>query len=576
MKFLILSLRILGILLLAAAIPAVGYFLARQGPVSMDKVDLSAVKDPPPPEFVERWEKTLLRERQLLSRLELEEYADEDVQLLEDILVVYDEMLGYDPPNFWDIHSRQEELEFLRQNLVAYDWFEESRQLEAEGDRFLETDLLEEARFAYKRAASLQVRINTECSRSDYFDPLRSTRLSRKSYLLEAEPLYRKSRLLESEAEFAAEAGDFDLARKKIQEALVLQQRLVHQYMDTPQASLFRLTELENRLKTLLSAEIHEQIQAWVGRAQRLVDEQNLTEAKVEFARALEAQRKLNIRFPDSNYASSEKLKLLEREIEKIRGRSDLEELQRGWAVLGGMLVKREVYNVRERLPGLLQESRALLDRYPLSRKTLEPFEFRLSYLDLIQEDLGAIQDLVYAQLRPYPEQPGQSILGVEVSQNLFERVMGNNPSSRRDPTYPVDRVTFEECQTFCERLSWILGMEVRLPTAEGLRQLAGRESPERRSGEYWSFENSEGAVQAVGSSPASPDGLHDLLGNVSEWTIHRGTGEASIFGGSAAHGILQLVELPVEAGDPSQRQTLVGFRFVVVREAGGSLALRE
>ena len=544
----------------------------------MDEVDLSAKmgKASPPPEFLDRWEKTLERERHFLSRLQMDQYADEDVTLLEEILVVYDEMLGFDPPNYWDIHSRREELEILRQNLVAYEWYEESRRLEAEGDDYREDDLLEEARFSYKRAASLQVRINADCSKSEYFDPLRATRLNRESYLLEAEPLYRKSRLLQSEAEFAAEAGDYDVARKKIQEALVLQQRLVHQYMDTPQASMFRLAELENRLNTLLSAEIHDQIQARVDRAHRLIEEQNLTDAEAEFSRALEAQRKLNIRFPDSNYASSEKLKVLERQIEEIRGRADLEGLQTRWHGFAGLLQNRQVFRAREVLPGLLEHSRNLLDRYPLSRDLLEPYEFRLSYLDLIQEDLDAIQDQVYAQLRPYPEHPGRSLLGVEVNQSLFERVMGNNPSSRRAGDLPVDRVTLAECKAFCERLSWILGLEIQLPGIDGLMRVVEREAPENRADAYWSFENTEGEVRPVGSSPASPDGIHDLLGNVGEWALDPATGEAMVFGGGAAHGILQLIEVPMEAEDPGIRKTLVGFRFVVVRERGASIARLE
>jgi hypothetical protein len=53
-----------------------------------------------------------------------------------------------------------------------------------------------------------------------------------------------------------------------------------------------------------------------------------------------------------------------------------------------------------------------------------------------------------------------------EVTQAQWQAVLGSNPSRfTGDPRLPVERVTWDDCQVFCKRLSGKVGMTIRLPT---------------------------------------------------------------------------------------------------------------
>ncbi|MBR4803710.1 MAG: SUMF1/EgtB/PvdO family nonheme iron enzyme, partial [Bacteroidales bacterium] len=52
-----------------------------------------------------------------------------------------------------------------------------------------------------------------------------------------------------------------------------------------------------------------------------------------------------------------------------------------------------------------------------------------------------------------------------EVTQELWQAVMGNNPSSFKGSSNPVERVSWEDCQEFITRLNSLTGYNFRLPT---------------------------------------------------------------------------------------------------------------
>lgn len=129
-----------------------------------------------------------------------------------------------------------------------------------------------------------------------------------------------------------------------------------------------------------------------------------------------------------------------------------------------------------------------------------------------------------------------------EVTQAQFHEVMGFNPSSnqlekensndKRD-RYPVENVTFNEAQLFCERLGKLheelsAGRTYRLPT-EAEWEYACRSGninpyiyiPDRQPGDQ-SGENAMKSpplgLSPVGHYPANQFGLFDMRGNVWEW----------------------------------------------------------
>ena len=114
-----------------------------------------------------------------------------------------------------------------------------------------------------------------------------------------------------------------------------------------------------------------------------------------------------------------------------------------------------------------------------------------------------------------------------EVTQAQYVRVMGNNPSSSKGDTKPVEMMSWNDAVEFCRKLSEQEGVEYRLPTeAEweyacraGTTTTYSFRDDDSQLGKYaWYGDNAGGETHVVGQKLPNTWGLYDINGNVDEW----------------------------------------------------------
>lgn len=118
------------------------------------------------------------------------------------------------------------------------------------------------------------------------------------------------------------------------------------------------------------------------------------------------------------------------------------------------------------------------------------------------------------------------------VTQEQWQKVMGNNPSYFKGEKHPVENISWVEIQTFFQKLNSLEETNgnncfYRLPT-EAEWEYSARAgtttayffgNDEWKLKEYaWFLENSGFETHPVGLKKPNPWGLYDIYGNVGEW----------------------------------------------------------
>ena len=119
------------------------------------------------------------------------------------------------------------------------------------------------------------------------------------------------------------------------------------------------------------------------------------------------------------------------------------------------------------------------------------------------------------------------SIGQTEVTQELWEAVMGTNPSYFKGAKLPVERVSWNDCQTFITKLNSLTGQQFRLPT-EAEWEYAARGGKQSRGYKYsgsnnigdvaWYDDNSGDNTHEVATKAPNELGIYDMSGNMWEW----------------------------------------------------------
>ena len=117
-----------------------------------------------------------------------------------------------------------------------------------------------------------------------------------------------------------------------------------------------------------------------------------------------------------------------------------------------------------------------------------------------------------------------------EVTQALWEAVMGNNPSSFKNDMFPVTNVSWNDCNDFISKLNKLTGKEFRLPSfAEWT--FAAKGGNLSKNYKYSGSNDLDKVAWHIGNCGEFPQphivatkmdnelGIYDMNGNVSEWT---------------------------------------------------------
>ncbi len=159
-----------------------------------------------------------------------------------------------------------------------------------------------------------------------------------------------------------------------------------------------------------------------------------------------------------------------------------------------------------------------------------------------------------------------------EVTQAEYIKVMLKNPSYFKGPDRPVEKVTWNQAVSFCDRIG------KRLPTERewALAIRAGTTSPyywdENPPNLYaWHKGNADKQTHIVGQKKPNAWGLYDMAGNVWEWTgsEHENGGKV-VRGGSWRNGVGSLKSSHRIYSLPIHKFHYVGFRCAMSHSARG------
>lgn len=165
----------------------------------------------------------------------------------------------------------------------------------------------------------------------------------------------------------------------------------------------------------------------------------------------------------------------------------------------------------------------------------------------------------------------------IEVTQEQWEAIMGENPSYFVDSNQPVENVSWSECNEFIKRLNKLTGKKYRLPTIDEWTY-AARGGQKSRDYEYagshylaevaWYSDNSNGYPHQVGKLKSNELGLSDLCGNVAEWCSDSAGQSHAFVGGSFADEAKECETTKSMSAQKffDEASATIGFRLILTK----------
>ena len=420
----------------------------------------------------------------------------------------------------------------------------------------------------YKQLYDLQSRINTDYPHSKYKDIRKSAQFDSRVKMFLARPMYLKSVEAENAAREALEKGDWATAQLQFEKAIETITQMNSTYPTSVYTDFARLQKLDIELDSLKSSSLAAKINDYLEKARSAEAAGDHILASESYGDAVQVQKELNRLFPKSEHASDEKISDYEKKRVDAYSWKFAKEIVEQDKLLNRALYDGDFEKAKDISLNLLRKSEQFKTNFPRSQTVNDDLILRLRYITFMANNIPQIQKQVLGNLQKIEGFDSVEMLKTEVPQDLFILIMQENPSRDSDnPRKPVDSVTAEEISRFCNRLSWILGRNVSLPSKAQFKAAVGSLRYADLNEISWNNINSGGHTHPVATKKPNDRGFYDLLGNVGEYVISDDEDAVSgykIIGGGAQTQTDSMLDLSEFSMDEKQRNRMVGFRIVV------------
>ena len=176
---------------------------------------------------------------------------------------------------------------------------------------------------------------------------------------------------------------------------------------------------------------------------------------------------------------------------------------------------------------------RVLPDREPVNLRISETLMLKCVYIPPGKFLMGTPVYMwpYYVEEYPHPVTLTKPVYisEIPITQELYEAVMGQNPSTVKDPQLPVQNPTFADVNRFCQLVSERNGRKVRLPTDAEWEYAARVGTSDPGFPEKYKEQNSTGSEGfksplKVKSRKPNAWGLYDMASCWWEITANKGT----------------------------------------------------
>ena len=379
-----------------------------------------------------------------------------------------------------------------------------------------------------KELLTMRREINRSHATARYKNLVRETQLEREYESLRAGPLRARADEEHGLAQQAAAAENWAEALAHYAKARELMDEVNQDFARTRYADMALRNRLHAEETSLQGAVEAAEVQLFLqGAAEAATDRPDL--AVEYYQRAAERQEQLNQHWPQSRFFSTSLLRTIQEKKQTVEAREVAVRLRAADTEVTQALAARQIVSARARIGtvlGLMQTLAEMSPNEPMADSAY--WERKYRFLEGLGEALREVQDETYAQMVPLPGRAETLLMRGEVAQAFYVKLMKFNPSRETGENRAVDSVTWNEAAEFCERLGWVLGGDVRLPTAAEF-QAASRNAadydalhdgmsewlaaqPNEKTSAVWPADGSDHAINRVRDTRSRDTGFRVVI----------------------------------------------------------------